>query len=40
MPKKLQFLNVRTKNLRAKLSYKKATGKMLVKLTPNPDIQS
>jgi hypothetical protein len=33
-PKKVQTLNIRTKNLHAKLSYKKATRKMLVKLTP------
>jgi hypothetical protein len=33
-PKKVQTLNVSTKNLRAKLLYEKAARKMLVKLTP------
>ncbi len=37
---KVQSLNVSTKNLCTKLSYKKGTGKMFAKLTPNPDIQS
>jgi hypothetical protein len=34
VPKKVQTLNVSTKKLRAKLLYKKAAHKMLVKLTP------